>query len=275
VSNHYSRYPDAHRGETPVSHHCSRHPSAHRGETPVSNHCSGHPSACCGETPMSNHCSSASRGETPCPTTAPGTPMHIVGRPPCPTTPPGTPVHTMRRPPCPTTAPVHPTGRPCVQPLLQVPRCTSWGDPRVPPLLQVPQCIPRGDPVSNHCSGHPRCTPWGDLHAQLLQPFPCTRVRGHGPRAVGLRSARVSPGWGLLSLPGSGATQRPSACSRASPLHPQPAQRQQRSMPGRGAGAPGQAPADEAHPRPGSPPAASRQLARRGRLLRADGSNLR
>jgi len=34
VSNHCSRYPDAHRGEIPVSHHCSRYPSASHGETP-------------------------------------------------------------------------------------------------------------------------------------------------------------------------------------------------------------------------------------------------
>lgn len=127
-------------------------------------------------------------------------------------------------------------------------------NPRVRPCITLTPCTPVPCPTT--ALGIPVHTMRRPPRpaAPALPLHPCPRPQ---PHAVGLLSASVAPGRGFLSLPSSGATQHPLACSCASPLHLPPAQRQQRSMPGWGTGAPGQAPADKAHPRPAHPGSAA------------------
>lgn len=129
--------------------------------------------------------------------------------------------------------------------------------------------MPWGDHCAHHCSRHPRTrrmemlVPTGlayamtrpqwpstaqgtPMHVAVKSPclaapsLPCTRAQGPGPA------------W-WDSSGGSSSFPAPPPVLMRQPLRLQPAQRQQQSMPGRGAGAPGQAPADEAHPHPAPP----------------------
>ena len=189
--------------------------------------------------------------------TALGTLVHTMGRPPCPTNCSGRPGTCCGETPMPNHSSGHPGACRGETPMPnQLLWALCWATP-------VPNHS-SGHLMSNHCHGE---TP----HARLLQPCPCTHAQVCGPTR-----------WDSSVHPRGGSSPSPAAGphSTRSPAHaPCPRSCSQRSAgsdrcPAGARGLPAKPPLTK-HILAQLPPAALRQLAGSGRLLRADGSSLR